>query len=143
LDATGEQGLAFWNNNSGNGSLIFAKAVKPGNSLNTFQTDFGTSVIQNFDVGVYAGIGTLEYAVDYYIYPNPARNELTLAGLNASQKDKTVRIYSSLGTLAYEGIVSRGIDKYIVNIENFASGLYCVVISNADGQVVKKIMVTK
>lgn len=143
LDATGKQGLAFWADPSiGTGSL---QLVNPENKriFNTLQADFGTSVTQNFDVGNITGIGTFEYALDYMIYPNPANNEITLAGLNASMKDKIVRIYSAMGTLVYENTVKGGIDKYPVNLENFASGLYCVVISNADGQVVRKIMVSK
>ena len=94
-------------------------------------------------MGVVAAVGKLEYNINYSVYPNPAKNELTLAGLNASMKDKTVRIYSSLGSLVYENTISGGLDKDIINIEDFSAGIYCVVIANADGQVVKKIMVSK
>ena len=142
LDDQGKQGLAFFANSDGNGTLAFTK-VSPATIINNFQTDFGTSVCQNFDVGVVTGVGQLEYSIDYSVYPNPAKNELTIAGLDASLKDKTVRIYSSLGTLAYEKTISAGIDNYTVNLENFAAGIYCVIISNTDGQVVKKIMVSK
>jgi len=143
LDATGKQGLSFWASpNNGNGTLAFSSAAN-GRVFNNFQTDFGTSVIQNFDVGTVTSVGILEYAIDYMVYPNPAKNEITLAGLNVSMKDKTVRVYSAMGTLMYENTVKGGIDKYNLNVEDFASGLYCVVISNADGQVVRKIMVSK
>jgi len=54
-----------------------------------------------------------------------------------------VRMYSSMGTLVYETTVSAGIGKYSINLESFAAGIYCVIISNADGQVVKKVMVSK
>lgn len=143
MDASGKQGLYFFANNNGTGSLEFTKITNSNISFNTFQPDFGTSICQNFNVGVVTGMGKLEYNIDYSVYPNPAKNELTIAGLNASLKDKTVRIYSSLGMLAYENTIPGGIDKYAVNLENFAPGIYCVIISNTDGQVVKKVMVTK
>lgn len=142
LDASEKQGLSFFANSNGNGSLVFTH-VSPPSVFNTLQADFGTSVCQNFDVGVVTGEGQLKYGVDYSVYPNPAKNELNLAGLDASLKDKTVRIYSSMGMLVYENTISGGIDNYSINIENFAAGIYCVVISNDDGQVVKKIMVSK
>jgi len=142
LDASGKQGLYFFANSNGTGSIQFIK-LHPSVGFNTLQPDFGTSICQNFNVGVVSGIGKLAYTINYSVYPNPARNEITLAGLNASLKDKTVRIYSSLGSLVYENTISGGTDKDIINIEDFTSGIYCVVISNTDGQVVKKIMVTK
>lgn len=143
MDASGKQGLYFFANSNGTGSLQFIK-LSPSVGFNTFQPDFGTSISQNFNVGeVYTGLGKVTYNIDYSVYPNPAKNEITLAGLNASLKDKTVRIYSSLGALVYENTISGGLEKSTINIENLSSGIYCVIISNADGQAVKKIMVTK
>ena len=142
LNATDGQGLSFFANSDGNGSLYFTK-VSPATVFNTFQPDFGTSTSQNFTVGEISGVQDLEHGIDYSVYPNPARTQLTLAGLNNSQKDKTVRMYSSMGTLVYETTVSAGIGKYNINLESFAAGIYCVIISNADGQVVKKVMVSK
>ncbi|HTB30841.1 MAG TPA: peptide-N-glycosidase F-related protein [Bacteroidia bacterium] len=142
LDASGEQGLSFFANSNGNGALSFTK-LPSGLSFNTFQADFGTSICQNFNVGVLTGIGQLKYGIDYNIYPNPAKDELTIAGLNASRKDKSVKMYSSMGTLVYDHTVGSSIENYTINLSGLAAGIYCVVISNDDGQVVKKIMVTK
>lgn len=142
LDAADEQGLYFWDNSDGTGSLSFTK-ISPPLSFNNFQADFGTSVSQNFEVGTFTGVENLQHGIDYSIYPNPAIGELTIAGLGASQKDKTIRIYSSLGTIVYEMTVPGSIEKYNINLSNFASGIYCVIISNSDGQVVKKVMVAK
>jgi hypothetical protein len=142
LDASEKQGLSFFANSNGSGALAFTK-ISPPSAFNNLQADFGTSVCQNFEVGVVTGVGQLEYTIDYYVYPNPAKNEITIAGLDASLKDKNVRIYSSLGTLAYETTIGAGIDHSTINIESLAAGVYCVIISNVDGQVVKKILVTK
>jgi hypothetical protein len=143
LDAAEKQGLSFFANSNGNGSLAFLK-IPSGLAFNSFQADFGTSICQNFTVGeIVGGTGTLEYGVDYNVYPNPAKNELTISGLLISQKDKTVRMYSPIGTLVYENTIRAGIEQHNINLAGFASGIYCVVISNDDGQVVKKIMVTK
>lgn len=145
LDAQQEQGLSFWDNNNGSGSLEFTKITNANAPFNTLQSDFGTSVAQNFNVGSNsAGVNSISSNnIDYLVYPNPAKNELTLANLNASSKDKIVRIYTSLGTIAYENTINGGLDKYTINIENLASGIYCVLISNADGEVMRKVMVSK
>ncbi len=140
-DATGKQGLSFWDNSNGNGSLEFLKTT--GGLFNTLQPDFGTSVTQNFTVGVVSADNQMHYLVDYNVYPNPATDRLNLSGLDASDKDKTVRIYSSVGTLVYEKTVPAGLEHYNVNLNGFSAGIYCVIISNSDGQVVKKVMVTR
>jgi hypothetical protein len=142
LDASGKEGLSFFANSWGNGSLVFTK-VSPPTTFYNFETDFGTSVCLNFEVGTVTGEGELHYAIDYSVYPNPAKNELTIAGLDASLQDKTVRIYSSIGSLAYEKVVPAGVENYQVNLDGFAAGIYCIVISNTDGQVVKKVMITR
>lgn len=142
LDDAGKQGLAWWANTDGNGTLEFYN-VTTNRAFNDFQTDFGTSVCQNFTVGVATGIDQLKYAIDYNVYPNPANTELTIAGLDASLKDKTIRMYSDMGALVYEHIVSAGIEHYNINLSGISAGIYCVIISNSDGQVVRKVMVVK
>ncbi|HTA27995.1 MAG TPA: peptide-N-glycosidase F-related protein [Bacteroidia bacterium] len=142
LDAAQEQGLSFFANSNGNGTIAFTK-IPSGIPFTNFQTDFGTSICQNFTVGVISGTSRLENNIWYTIYPNPARNQLTIGGLVSSQRDKTVRMYSSMGTLVYENTIRAGVEHYNINVENFAAGIYCVIISNEDGQVVKKVMVAK
>ncbi len=142
LDASGEQGLSFFANSNGNGALAFTK-VSPPSPILAFQADFGTSICQNFNVGIPTGVENIVHNVDYYVYPNPTRNQLTIGGLGSSKKDKNVRMYSSIGTLVYENTVPAGIEHYNINVEDFAAGIYCVIVSNEDGQVMKKVMVAK
>jgi hypothetical protein len=106
--------------------------------------DFGTSIIYNFTVG---GINSIETVAsitpDYLIYPNPANEQVNISGLTASDNDKILRVYSPLGTLIYETKIASSIDHYILNVSGYPSGVYCFVISNEDGEVTKKVMVTK
>lgn len=141
LDAADEQGLSFWDNSYGAGSLFFRKTSGP--TLKSFQTDFGTSVMQNFYVGNMTGIDDLSENIDYDVYPNPASERITIAGLSASSKPKEVKIFSTVGQLVYQNWIPAGVDLTYVNVANLAPGLYCIVISNADGQSIKKVMVTR
>ncbi len=141
LNDQGKDGLSFFANSDGNGALSFRKVTVGG--LATFNADFGTSISQNFTVGVITNDGEMKYSIDYNVYPNPASTQLTISGLDASQKDKNVKIFSAMGTLVYEKTVSAGLEHYNINLNGFAAGIYCVIISNTDGQVVKKVMVTK
>ncbi len=141
LDASNEQGLEFWDNSYGAGRLYFRRTN--GVLFNNFQTDFGTSVEQNFYVGNLTGFDELSSNIDYDVYPNPASQQLTVAGLNGSSKSKELHIYSSVGQLVYQSIIPAGADFVNINISGLSAGLYCVIISNADGQSVKKVMISR
>ncbi|NNM94575.1 MAG: T9SS type A sorting domain-containing protein [Bacteroidia bacterium] len=141
LDAADEQGLYFWDNSYGAGNLYFKKTN--GFNFKVFQNDFGTSIMQNFYVGNLTGIDNLSENIDYDVYPNPANRQLSIAGLNASAKTKQVYIYSSVGQLVYQSVIPSGTDMVNINVSNLSAGLYCVVVSNADGQTVKKVMIAR
>ncbi len=141
-DAGGD-GLSFFANSDGNGSVAFTK-IKPPVSFNNFQNDFGTSIIQNFTVSTVSGIDENSKAdLDYDLFPNPANDVLNLSSLNISKKEKDVRIYSPMGELVYENHIPANANNYKIDVSNLAAGLYCITISNADGQVVKKVMISK
>ena len=144
LNDAGGDGLSFFANSDGNGSISFNKNAKPATTIVNFQPDFGTSISQNFTVGATVGIDEIQpVAIDYTVFPNPAKDEITLSGLDASDKEKNVRIYSVMGELVYEITVPAKASTYKISLIGLAEGLYCINISNADGQVVKKVMVIK
>lgn len=144
LDASNEDGLYFLGFNSENpGSIQFFK-IKPTNLIATLQSNFGTSITQDFKVNVYTGINAVDKMdPDYDVYPNPAKDVLTISGLNSSHKDKELRIYSSLGSLIYDGTIAAGTGLFNLNLAGEASGIYCIIISNSDGQYVKKLIIEK
>jgi len=140
IDDAGKDGISFFANNDGNGTLSFSKI--PSGVLKSFQADFGTSIIQDFTVGgALAVTETENQPIDYTVYPNPANNQITVSQLLKSDMDKDIRMYSELGALVYEQHISAGTDKQSISTYDLAPGIYCLVVSNADGVVVKKISI--
>jgi hypothetical protein len=141
IDDAGKDGLSFFANSDGNGSIAFYK-LKPHVQFKTFQPDFGTSAVQNFTVGAVTGLEdeVETQGPDYNVYPNPAQDRIAITQLASSQNDKDIRIYSEIGLQVYSSHIKSGIDKVIIDIRSFAQGVYCLIISNIDGVVVKKVV---
>jgi hypothetical protein len=90
-----------------------------------------------------AGTEILNPIINFTIYPNPANDALNLSSLNISKKEKDVRIYSPMGELVYENHIPANANNYKIDVSNLATGLYCITISNDDGQVIKKVMIVR
>lgn len=141
MDDEGKDGLYFFANSDGNGALNFYR-VSPHSLLKSFQSDFGTSIVQNFTVGATLGINEPHNKdLRYEVYPNPANDVINITGLTQSDKDKDLRLYSELGTLVYQQHISGLKDEYSINAAALSQGVYCLVISSSDGMVVKKLVV--
>ena len=65
----------------------------------------------------------------YKVYPNPAKDVLTIKGENMSQ----VMIYNSLGQMVKS--IETNDDIVDVNVENFQNGMYFINIINKDGRM--------
>lgn len=142
LDDAGKDGLSFFANSDGNGSLTFYK-ISPHVVLKSFQPDFGTSAIQNFTVGAITGVNEPQSKdIRYIVYPNPANKQITISGLAQSKGDKDIKLYSEMGSLVYQQHISGSLYQYSINTSSLSEGVYCLVISNKDGMVVKKLVIT-
>ena len=65
----------------------------------------------------------------YKVYPNPAKDVLTIKGKSMSQ----VKIYNSLGQIVKS--IETNDDIVEVNVENFQNGMYFINIINKDGRM--------
>ncbi|HMG67212.1 MAG TPA: T9SS type A sorting domain-containing protein, partial [Chitinophagaceae bacterium] len=63
------------------------------------------------------------------VYPNPATNELNVTGL---QENTGYRLLSITGASMQQGILQQGSNT--IAMKNFASGIYILEMTNADGQ---------
>jgi hypothetical protein len=144
IDDAGKDGLSFFANTDGNGTLYF-KHVSPATIFLNIQPDFGTNYIQNFTVGAVTGEEEVaqQGAPDYDVYPNPAKSTINIAPLVSSKEDMDVKMYSSLGELVYSSRMPANSDKFTINVVDLAQGLYCIVISGSDTRVVKKVTVVR
>ncbi|MCX6181413.1 MAG: Ig-like domain-containing protein [Bacteroidetes bacterium] len=67
------------------------------------------------------------------VYPNPAQNQLVLEYEGISKYE----IYNIQGKLVLEGTI---VNKQQVDISSVDSGMYLVIVANADGRAVQKVV---
>lgn len=83
-----------------------------------------------------AGLNNVDVNTLSYVYPNPAKDQVTLA---SSFNMERVEIYNMLGQKVYENTLNG--NATTVNVSNFNSGNYIVKIFTEAGLATKKIVV--
>ncbi|MFA6262376.1 MAG: peptide-N-glycosidase F-related protein [Bacteroidia bacterium] len=77
----GEDGLSFWANSDGNGTVRIRSGVTPVNFIKTFNPDFGDFIQYHFTVQYKVGIDEqLSNLQNITIYPSPADESIRLEG---------------------------------------------------------------
>ena len=100
---SGDDGLSFWANEDGNGSCRLKRVT--GSTLKSFERDFGKFISQAFywETDGYSDVATMPSAKgDLSVYPNPAKDELTLLPAGFSGQTQW-RIHNALGQLLDQG----------------------------------------
>lgn len=73
-------------------------------------------------------------AMDFVVYPNPARDNFTISGIN---NEATIELYNSLGMKVFEQRFS-GVTSFVPNV---SSGMYLAKITSQNKISVKKIII--
>ena len=79
------------------------------------------------------------------VYPNPAVNSANVV-LNMTEKDEvTISVLNALGQEMFnsKNEMMLGENRVAINTENFASGIYNVIISTSKGSKIEKLSVSK
>lgn len=82
---------------------------------------------------VFTGLTPILPAIDFNIYPNPAKNYLSISGLN---ENADVAIYDLTSKLIFNNKVSNN----QINVSNFQNGIFIIKIETAKGIVTKKFV---
>lgn len=132
-----KDGIRFWANNDGNGSIRFAKAEGPGTYI-SFNGDFGTSIIHSFMVG-----GALDVTeptdteTGWELFPVPASDQVTLLG-DPGQEKTSLRIMDAGGKLVRTEQHSGNPIQF--SVAGLATGMYYVQVQNAGRTQVLKFI---
>ena len=117
MEDSDEDGLSFWANNDGGGSVRFRKV--PGSWLKNFNADFGTNIIHQFTVNYPINISEV-MENSFEVFPNPAQNQITMS-VSLSQPEKIDFIlFNSLG----EELAKVSKSNFTVGNETFNTSLY-------------------
>lgn len=101
---SGDDGLSFWANNDGSGYCSLKRVLGP--TFKNFEADFGKSISQAFywATDVYSEVEEVpEARGDLAVYPNPAKDQLTLLPAGFSGHTQW-RVHNAQGQLLNEGV---------------------------------------
>ncbi len=80
---------------------------------------------------------------DFVIFPNPAVNELQVAGCKLQVGGATLELYDLKGGKLLEKQIPKGTKEFIVDVSHLNSDLYFCRIRTEKGSVTKKLMIQK
>jgi hypothetical protein len=123
--------------------IVVSSVVNAGHPRISSTTDYtGANRVGVSDIGAYevqlvpTGVTNGDESEGILVYPNPAKDRLTIQLLGASTE---ITLYDSRGKLVYE---SKPIGPQIVNVQTAAlpRGLYLFVMRSEEGVVSKKVV---
>lgn len=116
-------------------SLVAGDGLHPSGAQ---YTQWIQLMLQHIAAGIATGMQSPGKTLDIEIYPNPAREEITI------YKDKTIpgssimELYNGQGLLVLQCAVSTGFS--VCSLNSLSPGLYTVRISSARGQFIKRLV---
>ncbi len=145
---TDGDGLEFWNNNDGGGSLRFRRLNPFVDStatpmtyhtwIKSFELDFGSSLHHEFTVSSNALNIKEESKTFINVYPNPIKNALTIKGLFKTKSNVT--IFDKLGRIVYDNAIGAGNVQTSIDMSNFDNGIYILQINSEKNKYIRKIV---
>jgi hypothetical protein len=139
IEDSDEDGLRYWANNDGNGSVKFRKLA--GQWLKSFNADFGTNIIHQFTVSNPVNIAELT-GNSFDIFPNPAKDQITISVSQSSEVDIDFVIFNSLGE-ELDRVVRKNITigAETFNTSTYSPGIYYCKIITTDTEQVRKFVI--
>lgn len=118
----------------GNASIIYTVTNAAGCS---------GSVTQQITVNECAGLDDYSVAMGAEIYPNPTSSFTTLELYLPVQMDVNVRILTQDGKIVSQGLLKNLLGEQLIQlkVQDFASGMYFVVIQGGNHTISKKLIV--
>lgn len=128
---TDDDGLDFWANNDGGGMTRFREIG--GGWLKNFDGDFGRSIYHEFRVEETSSLSEKNNSIQ--IFPNPAKNEITVLG-NLKPLSKII-LTDNLGRVVNITHINNNSISHKIDISNLSNGIYFI---SANNKAIKKIV---
>ena len=138
---SGDNGISFWANNQGNGSIKFLDLE--GNGIQYFGGDFGDRIYKSFYSDMFLGTTlTGSNKATFDIIPNPNNGDFVVSYALEEKSDIRLIIYNSSGQVVKE--ISRpGFlgDKIKVSLASVPDGVYTCLLKTETTTVNKKFVI--
>lgn len=105
---------------------------------------FGTTDRGTFDFCIYenntTGIREFDAQSDISLYPNPAKNEVSVHVNSDSRERSTIQLVDLSGRIIYQANNLNLAENMMhqIDISNFGKGIYLVEVISTEGKAVKK-----
>ncbi len=133
---TGDDGLSFWANSAGSG--YFRITQQNGTIIKTFEPDFGGGHEYYFTVGRTTGLNEAEEFSQLEVFPNPARNQLTVIYENITG---TYELVNSIGQIVLNGDLNNNNNLMHLDVTDIEKGIYFLKINSEKNSTIKKIII--
>ncbi len=143
---SGNDGLTWWANAAqGSGYIRFENLA--GSITKSFNSDFGSEVSYNLLVDP-ANIVSIddndESQNKVQLYPNPNAGTLICDIHVGKKQDLKISVYNILGRQMHTQVIpSYNNDGVVLNMKNFADGVYLVKVTSVDLNVTRKVVLKK
>jgi hypothetical protein len=144
LKDSGDDGLSFFANNDGSGSMRFKK-VQSG-ILKHFEDDFGKEIKHYFywDTNTPSGIEPINEDFSARIFPNPTTGNISLK-LKGFDSDVSLSIYDLEGRLVHSEQYNHRGEGHVKNIDfnGFSDGVYFLRATDGQHSVNEKVILQR
>ncbi len=143
LHDTGDNGIAFWANNEGSGSLKFYDIN--GNMLKNFNGDFGDRIYQSFYADMYLDIApNPSQNIAFDIIPNPNNGNFIISYALENESEANIIIYNSTGQIIHRSNNQNAINNKIeMSLGFLPDGIYTCSMVSRNETISKKFIISR
>jgi len=145
LTDSDKDGLSWWANNDGSGSVRFRRVSGSPKTIITFEADFGSEIKHNFTVGyqvdVEEEVNSSNFNID--IYPNPGTSIFeVLIDFIGNNEEVVVTLISIFGQeiKTYKYYNSQNAETLKLDLTELSSGIYFIKVEFEEWSQIKKIV---
>jgi len=143
LTDAGQDGLSFFANNDGNGSIGLFSASKHI-VLKSFNPDFGAQILFNFTTNFPLSINQVYTPKHIDIYPNPGNGNIYLDLTYLAGEDVNIQVYTTTGQKVLEKQIGAESNiKADLDFQNQPAGVYIINVTSGDKVYTEKYVLVK
>ena len=139
LTDANKDGLSFWANNSGSGSIRLRKATS-NQTIQSFKADFGSKIEYYFTVGTPLTTGEYITEANISVLPNPNTGAFTVT-LPEENSFNQIQVVDITGRVIFTKPVTT--NKMDIELSDVKSGVYFIELHNGNTSISKKVVITK
>ena len=139
---SGENGLSFFANNDGNGSLRF-QYISPGAPwVKTFNANFGSFIKHYFSIGYPVNVEAYNKFQEVRVSPNPSNRIFNLSISGFENETVNVGVYNTIGEvlMSESATSSNNVIKTSFDLSDLPNGIYFVRVFGEGSYTVKKLI---